>query len=358
MSALLGEIARIDQEAASILEDAKFSTDSDLQFLSRDDLRELFPGNRELKRRKTIFDIIHKQKPVDLLLEGLREFIPLESLRAALTDNGVLVDYLHVLKNMKTQMDNVQTFLDAHINLLEDISKPGRNQELQNGSKSATSATTDPMEISNNQHHDRQGAYGSPVRPRVSGEVVHYLPQTVKYQVVVSGQTFGAHVQLIDNIKSPSLNRRLQLVESTQDPQIIFVFCPIVSRLATDANAALEEVKGQESIILVLMHHVHEVKSVTHLRTWEDNQNVVLYVHVFYHEKVRGLLKRPENKDAVCQIQRKLLEMHPCKYINANAQDESSMTRRLPHGGDNSGSQNDGDKNSDSKPSLLQRLFA
>lgn len=41
---------------------------------------------------------------------------------AALTNNGVLVDYLHVLKNMKAQLNNVQMFLDAHIRLLEEMS--------------------------------------------------------------------------------------------------------------------------------------------------------------------------------------------------------------------------------------------
>ncbi|XP_054871656.1 uncharacterized protein LOC111587166 isoform X3 [Amphiprion ocellaris] len=524
MSVLLREIRFIDPEAASVLEGADICTDSDIQFLSREDLRDLFPGNQELKRRKTIFDIIHKQKPVDVLLEGLRDFIPHESLRAALTGNGVLVDYLRILKNMKTQMDNVQTFLDAHINLLENISKPGPNQELQHGSKSSTSATTGPVEpylnqphdyqqgvygsksttsatsgpvefssnqshdyqqapygsklitsatggpvmLDNNQSHDyQQGAYGSksttsgtggpvepyinqphdyqqrsyeststtsatsgpvmldnnqpherqprthgsksttsatsgpvmldnnqpherqprthgststtsiftglgkplksqtdpqrtlgsPVRSDVSGEKGSYFSHTVKYQVFVSGETFGAHVQLMDYIKASSLNRKLQLVESNQDPQIIFVFCPIVSRLATDANAALEDVKvsrGQESIILVLMHHAHEVKCVTHLRTWEEYPNVVLHVHVFYHEKEHGLLRCRENKDAVSQIQSKLLEMHPCKYISADAQDEISMTgsRQV----DNSGSHNDGDKNSDSKHS--QNFFS
>lgn len=39
----------------------------------------------------------------------------------ALSNNGVLVDYLHLLKDMKAQLNNVQSFLEAHISLLEDI---------------------------------------------------------------------------------------------------------------------------------------------------------------------------------------------------------------------------------------------
>lgn len=39
----------------------------------------------------------------------------------ALTNNGVLVHYLHLMKDMKAQLNNVQSFLEAHIRLLEDI---------------------------------------------------------------------------------------------------------------------------------------------------------------------------------------------------------------------------------------------
>lgn len=40
---------------------ADVHTDSDLRSLTREDLRDLFPGVGALKRRRTIFEIIHKR---------------------------------------------------------------------------------------------------------------------------------------------------------------------------------------------------------------------------------------------------------------------------------------------------------
>lgn len=133
MSVLLKEIRHINSKAASVLEKADFCTDSAIQSLTREDLNELFPGVSQLKLRKTIFDTIHKQKPIEVLMKELKGFIPHESLSNALTENGILVDYLHILKDMKTQMNHVQTFLDAHIRLLEDIRKPKTEQEPNKG---------------------------------------------------------------------------------------------------------------------------------------------------------------------------------------------------------------------------------
>ncbi|MEQ2297405.1 hypothetical protein AMECASPLE_034437, partial [Ameca splendens] len=121
MNILLKEIRNHSSSAAEKLEHANYRTNAELQSLTREDLHELFPGAEKLKLRKSIFEIINKQKPVKKLLEDLRGFIPDDSIRDALTSNGVLVDYLHLLKDMKTQLNNVQSFLEAHIGLLEDI---------------------------------------------------------------------------------------------------------------------------------------------------------------------------------------------------------------------------------------------
>lgn len=51
----------------------------------------------------------------------------------ALTSNGVLVDYLHILKDLKTEMNHVQSFLDAHIGFLEDLSQKQQDQESDKG---------------------------------------------------------------------------------------------------------------------------------------------------------------------------------------------------------------------------------
>ncbi|XP_039454901.1 uncharacterized protein LOC116332219 isoform X1 [Oreochromis aureus] len=129
MDGLLKEIRRKDEAAASVLEHAGLRADSDLQSLTLQDLSELFPGVKNVKLIRKIFDIIHKQKPIDILIKEFKDFIPHEYFRAALTEHGVLVDYLKMLKEMKTKMNKVQDFLDAHINLLEDFRKSQPSQD-------------------------------------------------------------------------------------------------------------------------------------------------------------------------------------------------------------------------------------
>ncbi|MEQ2186623.1 hypothetical protein GOODEAATRI_030476, partial [Goodea atripinnis] len=67
----------------------------------------------------------------------------------ALTSNGVLVDYLHLLKDTKTQLNNVQSFLEAHIGLLEDIKAQPQQKCDQSQAKvlvGETASTHDPRE--------------------------------------------------------------------------------------------------------------------------------------------------------------------------------------------------------------------
>ncbi|CAB1441293.1 unnamed protein product [Pleuronectes platessa] len=82
----------------------------------------------------------------------------------------------------------------------------------------------------------------------------HYF-QEVKYKMVVRGQTFGAHTQLMDQVKRATKGD-VRLLENSQDSQIIIVFCPITSRIEWDVKAAMSGVPGDKPVILVKMHHV------------------------------------------------------------------------------------------------------
>ncbi|XP_056284876.1 uncharacterized protein LOC130203002 [Pseudoliparis swirei] len=104
-----------------MLPQAELRTDSEILTLTREDLHELFPGPQHFKLRRTLYDIIHKQPIAEQLLKKLKGFLPRESVMAALTNNGVLVDYLQMLKDTKTQVNSIQSFLDAHIGLLEEF---------------------------------------------------------------------------------------------------------------------------------------------------------------------------------------------------------------------------------------------
>ncbi|XP_049913900.1 uncharacterized protein LOC126398525 isoform X6 [Epinephelus moara] len=347
MSLILKEIMRDDKGAADVLKKANLNTVKDLKSLTRQDLHELFPGAEQFKRRRAIFDIIHKQEPVEKLLREIKEFIPDQSFRDALTNNGVLVDYLQILKDMKSQMDNVQSFLDAHINLLEEYGTKQPDQisarhdplTLYSGQPAGhqqvardASDSSDQMMTSPGSHP--QGERGTGISNSVlqwisficppgssasatSGPVdslndqTSVYPQgenaTLVYQMVVAGKTFDAHLQLMDKVKE-QVQIPIQPARSVEDYQVTFVFCPISSRVASDVEAAMADVKGDKPVILVLMHHTREVRYTTPMRTWNDDSRVLLHVNVFYHETQRGLLKCEQNNTAASEIRNKLLD--------------------------------------------------
>lgn len=93
-----------------------------------------------------------------------------------------------------------------------------------------------------------------------------------------------------------------------------------------------------KDVILVLMHHMREPKPTTNIRTWTDYKQVVLHVHVFYHETNNGLLSCQQNNCAFSLIWSKLLEYKiPDTSGNAlGVGDERGRTTK--RGGNNSSS--------------------
>ncbi|XP_034756395.1 uncharacterized protein LOC117961669 [Etheostoma cragini] len=355
MSRLLGEIKRSNKTAAEVLEKADLRTDSEIQSLTREELRDLFPEHKHFKLRRTIYDIVHKQKPIGVILSELKEFIPHESFRTALTNNGVLVDYLCILKDIKNQINNVQSFLDAHIAVLEEFSKNPPDQET---------VSINPVKLPNGQPDGRsQGARGTGISDTTGQMMLHtgqtgghpQGPQlTLEYKMIVSGKTFNAHQQLMEKVQD-QLQDQVRLIESSQDSKITFVFCPICSRVASDVEAAMTDVKDDKRVILVLMHHTRESKYTTPMRTWSAYANVVLHVNVFYHETMRGLLRDQQNEAAVTQMQKKLLEcfLPQCEYSSGNAQ--CVVAKR---GGSTSGRGGGNNRpNADGNSGVFGRLF-
>ncbi|XP_068433289.1 uncharacterized protein [Clinocottus analis] len=332
MSLLLREIKQVDIPAALVLEKAGVFTDSEILALTRDDLRDLFPKHEDFQRRRTLFDTIHKQPIAERLLQNLKGFIPHDFLSAALTKDGVLVDYFQHLKDMKTQMNGQMSFINAHINLLEEFreDQPDSRQtdHSQEGGGAGSSYGDEPMELqdsstsndaqrapgseTSNVHHHKKHHAGSTggSSPKSDEPFIHLSlldleKPKVLYKMVVSGKTFGNHMKLMTNVEE-QVSNRMQLCGDNQDYELTFVYCPISSRIGTDVEWALAKIKDKKPIILVLMHHMYEVKAVTSMKTWPDDANVVLRVNVFYHETM-GLLTCEENDAAVTEIKNKLL---------------------------------------------------
>ena len=108
--------------------------------------------------------------------------------------------------------------------------------------------------------------------------------------------------------------------------------CSFILSLSTDED---------KDIILVLMHHMREPKPTTNIRTWNDYKQVVLHVHVFYHETNHGLLTCQQNNDAVLKIQSELLNYSIPRFqaTSGNAQGVGDgMGSTANRGGNNSSS--------------------
>ncbi|KAG7220790.1 hypothetical protein INR49_032033 [Caranx melampygus] len=305
MSVLLKEIKQhFGQEEACTLEGAGFRTDGELKSLTRQDLHELFPGPNKLKMRREIFEMIHKQKPISKVLKDLTGFIPHDELRSALTNSGVLVDYLHILKDIKSQVNNVQLFLEAHIDLLENMRNPQTDTEPGQGA-SDSAPEVEPC-IS-------RGA-GQPQEAQVSS--------VVKYKKIICGRTFLADKQLMDLV---SKSNSAQFVEDQPDSQVNIVFCPISSREGSDVDAAMAKVADDKPVILVLMHHTHEAKYTSSVKPWLPDHRDVFPVDIFYHETANGLLRCDQNHQAVSKIQAELQKHISTKHsVSADTKVETS----------------------------------
>ncbi|XP_036066327.1 uncharacterized protein LOC112157842 isoform X2 [Oryzias melastigma] len=260
MSTLLKDIEKYDACAASELKKADFRTDSEIRTLTPEDLHELFPGQEKLLLRKTIFEIIHNQKRTRQRQEKLG-LIPQDTLR-----NVVIAECFERIKNMKDQLEKMQSALEACYNKPKDINKMSS-------------------------------------------------PATVKYRMVVSGQTFGAHDQLLDQIKSSGLN----LIKGNDEESCItIVFCSVGTRIGTDAEAAMKRVPGNDPVILVMMHYCQEPKKTHPTGISTGFPNIVLEVHVFYHDRQNGLLRCEQNKKAVIELKEELMKHHSSQNSGSN----------------------------------------
>ncbi|KAM9704670.1 uncharacterized protein ACNS7B_002929 isoform 2-T3 [Menidia menidia] len=342
MSDLLSKIRDDYPNAARVLQDAGLRTDSEIQSLTRDDLRDLFPGPRMFTQRRSLFEMIHKHKPLEELFKELKQFIPDETLREALTGSGVLVNYLNILRDMKDRVCGVENFLQAHINFLENSSKapadlePERGAEYNPMGKGAESAQME----TNTGWSDMSVPSGGMTSPKKQPEVrtepnqtnsfwslftgnlskegsqsnkrsfrdhppITFPPkETLRYKMVVSGITFNAEKQLLQQIQQSITTHNLKETKNEEDCHIIIVFCPIVSRAGTDVQEATSNITGSKPVILVLMHHSYEAKA-TSFSGMNDFRNM-FSVDVFYHETKQGLIDCPQNEQAVSQIKKRI----------------------------------------------------
>ncbi|XP_038819112.1 uncharacterized protein LOC120019752 isoform X3 [Salvelinus namaycush] len=275
------QIRGLSPVAASALARAGIEEDIDIQELTRDDLNELLPGLEHFKLRKKISELLTQSKqdtakPIDLILNEFREFLPAVVMKNALVPGGVLHGYVTILKDLEKQLAKALHFIQEHVELLESY-----NQE-------------EPME-----------AEGNAVSPSADSATAGNQPSNVAEVQVYSqvcGKTLNTHLTLMKQVEDLGLKRKETSVE---DCQVIMVFCPVTSRVGTDIEAAMSQVPGNRDAILVVMHHTFDKCFVTSQRSASHYKNVVEKVNVLFHDS-EGLLQCKTNDNAVTLIHKAL----------------------------------------------------
>ncbi|XP_028808891.1 uncharacterized protein LOC114763397 isoform X1 [Denticeps clupeoides] len=127
----------------------------------------------------------------------------------------------------------------------------------------------------------------------------------VKYYPVVCGKTRGHHKPIMKLLKVASE------VSTPKDSDVILAFCPVVSRLGTDVEAALktiQEYADSKPVILVVMHHTFDPDAtVPRSHRFVQDENIFT-VDCLFHEDL-GLLACGTNEKAYSSLTQKLCEL-------------------------------------------------
>ncbi|CAJ1078518.1 uncharacterized protein LOC109989371 [Xyrichtys novacula] len=218
------------------------------------------------------------QKLEDVLRE-LQELLPPEKYKNA----ECLVNW----ENLRMNPAETRSLLEL-LRYLKDLHQKARK--------------TDDVKADNKKADDRREKKTPP-----SSSYRSLRPYEVKVFSKAAGRTCGADGVILEQVNGWAQFFKVEIVADFHDCDIIILFCPIVSRVGTDVDAAMRTIPGDKPVILVLMHHTRDADySVDKYKNWsKEKKSVVLAVHVLHHE-TKGLLKCARNDDAVKQIRKEL----------------------------------------------------
>lgn len=112
---------------------------------------------------------------------------------------------------------------------------------------------------------------------------------------VVAAKTFGADDQILSKLDA-------EVCSSAADCDVVFVFCPVTSRVQSDVDDAMRGIPAGargKSVILVVMHHSRKDISPSETEVNHGHQSVIQDVHVVYHETIKGLMNCGRNDRAM-----------------------------------------------------------
>ncbi|CAB1342909.1 unnamed protein product [Coregonus sp. 'balchen'] len=278
------QIRGLSPVAAHALASAEITDDIEIQELTREDLTELLPGVQHFKLRKKISELLTKSKqdtatPIALVLNELREFLPVDVMENALVPGGVLHGYFPILRDLEKQLAIALNFIQEHIRMLESYI----GEQSMEAQSSAESPLVDSATAGNqpsNVADMKSSSVDCSFQPKQKEEGwlkrigLQNEKQLVKVHSRVCGKTLNYHLALMKQVDD--LGVGLQREEtSAEDCQVLILFCPVTSRVGTDIDAAMSQVPSNRYAILVVMHHTFDPNFVTSQRSASNYRNVV-----------------------------------------------------------------------------------
>uniref|UniRef100_UPI003AAE09F6 uncharacterized protein n=1 Tax=Centroberyx gerrardi TaxID=166262 RepID=UPI003AAE09F6 len=148
------------------------------------------------------------------------------------------------------------------------------NEEDGSTGTAVEMSSEEPQPSAKNPEHD-QSPKATSVLP-VSG--------VKKFYTFTTGNTLGSH----EEVNQALTSQGLQEVMSPKECDVILAYCPIVSRVGTDVEAAMAAIPDGKPVILVVMHHTFNqdivlAESSRHV----SREDVVLTVDCLFHETKR-----------------------------------------------------------------------
>lgn len=130
--------------------------------------------------------------------------------------------------------------------------------------------------------------------------------RTVRVFCLVTAKTYGADQQILEQLNSQG--SKVTTTENLQQSDVIFLFCPIQSRISSDVETAVRKITGgaeAKPVVLILMSHTRDPDSVPNQTLWREKFPQVAHeVRVLYHQTKKGLLECDLNENTIHTLQK------------------------------------------------------
>lgn len=196
-------------------------------------------------------------------------------------------------------MPHLEQHIEGLISLVKSMAKPPPSKGLGGGEPGKVRA------VENQESHKSTFGFSIPGFSR-RPEPGYKSQLKMKVQLIVPGETFGAHTEILQKVQSENL--KLVFVDSA-DCDVVLVFCVINTRVGADVEEAMStipEVVQMKPVFLVVMHHTRKENHPTDGVQWSTKyKNVKFHIDILFHQTKPGLLKCDKNNQAIIKLKEK-----------------------------------------------------